>query len=137
MCCGCDYGCVCLSCLGICWFPFPSQHPQPCVCLKYVQTVNVYRLVTSGTIEEKIMKIQMSKLAMSKAIVNSDNSTMFSMGTDRLLDLFTFEGRSQGPVRQNKTATHGGPKESLLDNIRHEEEYSSLSVDNFLSELQK
>ena len=34
------------------------------------------------------MELQKTKLAMSNAIVNTDNSTMFSMGTDRLLDLF-------------------------------------------------
>ncbi len=34
------------------------------------------------------MSLQTAKLAISDAIVNTDNSTMFSMGTDKLLDLF-------------------------------------------------
>ncbi len=51
--------------------------------------VKVYRLVTSNSIEEKIMAIQRIKIAMSGALVNTENSAMFSMGTDRLLDLFT------------------------------------------------
>jgi hypothetical protein len=34
------------------------------------------------------MALQRTKLAISNAIINTDNSTMFSMGTDKLLDLF-------------------------------------------------
>jgi len=52
------------------------------------KAVNVYRLVTNNTIEERIMAFQRIKLDMSDAIVNTDNSTVFSMGTDKLLDLF-------------------------------------------------
>ena len=41
------------------------------------------------------MALQRTKLAMSNAIINTDNSTMFSMGTDRLLDLFDTEELSK------------------------------------------
>jgi TATA-binding protein-associated factor len=51
--------------------------------------VKVYRLITEDSIEEKIMAIQKAKIAMSEAIVNTENSTLYSMGTDRLLDLFS------------------------------------------------
>jgi hypothetical protein len=37
------------------------------------------------------MKVQEIKVAMSESIVNAENSSMYSMGTDKLLDLFTFE----------------------------------------------
>ena len=57
--------------------------------------MNVYRLITSNTIEERIMALQRTKLAMSSAIINTDNSTMFSMGTDRMLDLFDTEDLSE------------------------------------------
>lgn len=50
--------------------------------------MKVYRLITSDSVEEKIMALQKAKLIISDAIVNTDNSTMFSMGTDKLLDLF-------------------------------------------------
>ncbi|ACI64555.1 predicted protein, partial [Thalassiosira pseudonana CCMP1335] len=52
------------------------------------KTVNVYRLITTDTIEEKIMKLQQRKQTTSDAVVNTENSTMYSMGTDRLLDIF-------------------------------------------------
>ena len=43
-----------------------------------------------GTVEEKIMEMQDQKMTMNEAIVNPGNSSIFSMGADRLLDLFTF-----------------------------------------------
>ena len=53
--------------------------------------VNVYRLITKGTIEEKIMTTQKAKVRMGDSIVTSDNSSMFAMGTDRILDLIDLE----------------------------------------------
>jgi hypothetical protein len=93
------------------------------------KTVNVYKLVTSGSIEEKIMKLHETKIAMSNAIVNADNSTMFSMGTDRLLDIFRF--RSE--VGKGQSASND--MEDTLDALveRYEDEYTSLSVGEFIS----
>eukprot|EP00814_Leptocylindrus_danicus_P004003 CAMPEP_0116004140 /NCGR_PEP_ID=MMETSP0321-20121206/435_1 /TAXON_ID=163516 /ORGANISM="Leptocylindrus danicus var. danicus, Strain B650" /LENGTH=493 /DNA_ID=CAMNT_0003472405 /DNA_START=27 /DNA_END=1508 /DNA_ORIENTATION=+ len=89
--------------------------------LGQTKSVNVYRLVTSNSIEEKIMQIQKVKMAMSDAIVNTENSSMFSIGTDRLLDLFSVEG--------DKTIER---KETEDDADFLEEQYSSLSVEGFL-----
>jgi hypothetical protein len=88
-----------------------------------------YRLVTTDSIEEKIMKIQESKLEMSNAIVNTDNSTMFSMGTDRLLDIFKFRSESGG----GKTALSESEDHNLDALIeRYAEDYASLSVEDFV-----
>jgi TATA-binding protein-associated factor len=97
------------------------------------KTVNVYKLVTSGSIEEKIMKLHETKIAMSNAIVNADNSTMFSMGTDRLLDIFRF--RSE--VGDGQSASND--MEDTLDALveRYEDEYTSVSVGEFISGLTK
>lgn len=72
------------------------------------KTVNVYRLITSNTIEEKIMKLQQRKKATSEAVVNADNSTMFSMGTDRLLDIFTVRGDNNGSASAAAKQQQGG-----------------------------
>jgi hypothetical protein len=92
------------------------------------KTVYVYKLVTTDSIEEKIMKIQESKMAISNAIVNTDNSTMYSMGTDKLLDIFTFRSES-GEV---KASSVGG--EQNLDALveRYKEDYASLSLEQFV-----
>ena len=99
------------------------------------KTVNVYRLITSDTIEEKMMKLQQRKQATSEAVVNSENSTMFSMGTDRLLDIFTCRGDSTSAAEsQQRTEAGADSVLSYLDNGK--EDYSNLSVDGFMRGLE-
>jgi len=52
------------------------------------RTVNVYRLITKGTLEEKIMGIQKFKTHLANTVVNRDNSSLESMNTSDLLSLF-------------------------------------------------
>ena len=96
--------------------------------LGQTKKVQVFRLVTRDSIEEKMMQLQEKKIAMSDAIVNSDNSTLFSMGTDRLLDIFRFS--SEGNQTEQQTTS-----EAALDALVEEysDEYQSLSVGDFLS----
>ena len=102
------------------------------------KTVNVYRLVTKDTIEEKILSIQEKKLAMSKAIVNTDNSTLFSMGTDRLLDIFTCRADTQEAEtarRDEGSNVAGYNLDALVDSYK--EEYSILGVKDFIKAIRK
>ena len=102
------------------------------------KTVNVYRLITTDTIEEKIMKLQQRKKATSEAVVNTDNSTMFSMGTDRLLDIFTCRGDSSSAAAAASGSRQGEVGDdnvlSYLDSGKPDE-YSSLTVDGFMRGL--
>jgi len=91
--------------------------------------VNVYRLVVKDSIEEKIMKIQEKKIATSDAIVNTDNSTMYSMGTDKLLDIFTFRS-SQENCRDSHDENSGFDLDALVE--RYGDDYASLQVDDFV-----
>ena len=91
-------------------------------------TVNVYRLVTTGTIEEKIMELQRRKMATSDAVVNSDNSTIYSNGTDKLLDIFTCRSGGSGSMTDDNVLSY------LDDNVCIRE-YSSFSVDGFLHSM--
>ena len=59
------------------------------------RTVNVYRLLTRNTLEEKIMSLQQFKLDMAGAVVNQDNMSMQSMDKGRLLELFAQPGGVQ------------------------------------------
>ena len=93
-------------------------------------SVRVFKLITKDSIEESIQMIQDRKIKISDAIVNAENSTMFQMGTDKLLDLFS-----------TKTSEEGGAK---LENIdldallaAYSEEYTSLSAHSFTQSLQK
>jgi len=93
------------------------------------KTVNVYRLITKDTIEEKIMQLQERKLAMSNAIINTENSCLYSMGTDRLLDIFDFQCEIQ---KENKQSATDKYCLDFIDDICSEDEYSGLSLTSFL-----
>jgi len=88
-------------------------------------SINIYRLIAADSIDEKIMDVQRKKVAMSKAVVNTDNSNLYSLGTDRLLDIFT-------PTEQNGDDTQD------LDAIltKYAGDYESLSVDEFIRKFE-
>eukprot|EP00977_Amphora_coffeiformis_P000976 scaffold212_cov173-Amphora_coffeaeformis.AAC.2 len=85
-------------------------------------SINIYRLLAADSIDEKIMDVQRKKVAMSRAVVNTENSTLYSLGTDRLLDIFT------------PTDKGGGDDVQDLDAIltRYAGDYENLSVDEFI-----
>ncbi len=51
------------------------------------RVVNVYRLITRNTMEERMMSLQQFKLRMTQAVVNEENASMATMDTGALLDL--------------------------------------------------
>lgn len=52
------------------------------------RTVNVYRLLVRGTLEEQIMSLQEFKKDVATTLVNQDNVSLGAMDTSNLLDLF-------------------------------------------------
>ncbi|MEQ2168094.1 btaf1 RNA polymerase II, B-TFIID transcription factor-associated, 170kDa, partial [Goodea atripinnis] len=61
------------------------------VCVGQKRVVNVYRLITRGTLEEKIMGLQKFKMSIANTVINQENTSLQSMGTDQLLNLFTLD----------------------------------------------
>lgn len=63
------------------------------VCFFFFQkrVVNVYRLITRGTLEEKIMGLQKFKMNVANTVISQENTSLQSMGTEQLLDLFTLD----------------------------------------------
>ncbi|KAF7625980.1 hypothetical protein Mgra_00009829 [Meloidogyne graminicola] len=55
------------------------------------RTVNVFRLITLGTVEEKVMKLQQFKEDTANALIGVENRSMASMATDELLELFSLK----------------------------------------------
>ncbi|KAI9218653.1 SNF2 family N-terminal domain-containing protein [Blastocladiella britannica] len=75
------------------------------------RTVNVYRLIARGTLEEKIMGLQRFKLHIAGQVVNQQNAALESMDTDQLLDLFQASpsaGPSGSDTNATSAATGGG-----------------------------
>jgi TATA-binding protein-associated factor len=91
------------------------------------KVVNVYRITTKDSIEEKILVLQEKKVQVSEAIVNTDNSTLYSMGTDRLFDVFTLRGSDT--AGEEDTTRLDYDLEGLVEQCS--DDYKSLSVSQF------
>ncbi|XP_074648298.1 TATA-binding protein-associated factor 172-like [Tubulanus polymorphus] len=103
------------------------------------KVVNVYRLITRGTLEEKIMGLQKFKLTIANTVISQENSSLQSMGTDQLLDLFAVSDKpGSTPAAKsddrkysaNRTVISG--LQELWDEQEYKEEYD---LDNFLTGL--
>ncbi|CAG9584894.1 unnamed protein product [Danaus chrysippus] len=100
------------------------------------KVVNVYRLITRDTLEEKIMGLQKFKLMTANTVISSENAALETMGTDQLLDLFQSPG--SGP---SSGSTGAQCSKSLIENLPdlwddklYEEEYD---MTNFIKSLKK
>ncbi|XP_031555940.1 TATA-binding protein-associated factor 172-like [Actinia tenebrosa] len=105
------------------------------------KVVSVYRLITKGTLEEKIMGLQKFKLTIANTVISQDNSSLQTMDTGQLLDLFSVE-------KQGNETKHEALRESekskvslksmledmgkLWDEDQYEAEYN---LDNFIETL--
>lgn len=104
------------------------------------RVVNVYRLITRGTLEEKIMGLQKFKMSIANTVISQENSSLQSMGTDQLLNLFTLD--KDGKVEKSDAASSSSGKTSmksvldglgeLWDQQQYEAEYD---LDNFMLSL--
>jgi len=64
------------------------------------RTVNVYRLITLNTLEEKIMSLQKFKLQTANTVVNAENQSFATMDTSVLLDLFNLADLSPAAAKE-------------------------------------
>ncbi|KHJ48384.1 protein, SNF2 family [Trichuris suis] len=64
------------------------------------RTLNVYRLITQGTLEEKIMEQQRFKNYMADVVIGEENKSLLSMATDQLFEMLTLEshGKTELPA---------------------------------------
>ncbi|CCM05038.1 uncharacterized protein FIBRA_07240 [Fibroporia radiculosa] len=105
------------------------------------KVVNVYRLITKGTLEEKIMGLQRFKLNIANSVVTQQNSGLSSMDTDLVLDLFRRTTEDDDVAAMSKKdkdpAAIPGQKNVLrgLEDLPPEEEYEGLDLSSFMSSL--
>lgn len=78
------------------------------------RVVNVYRLITRKSLEEKIMGLQKFKLLTANTVVSVNNQSMETMGTDQLLDLFNLSENEKDGKKAQKS---GGSMKSMLENL--------------------
>ncbi|KAH8422740.1 DNA-binding ATPase [Aspergillus melleus] len=116
------------------------------------KVVNVYRLITRGTLEEKILNLQRFKIDVASTVVNQQNAGLNTMDTDQLLDLFNLGETADNAEKPSDTATgnevdmvdiDGEVKEKgkkgwlddlgeLWDDRQYQEEYN---LDSFLASM--
>ncbi|XP_061491537.1 TATA-binding protein-associated factor 172 [Rhineura floridana] len=104
------------------------------------RVVNVYRLITRGTLEEKIMGLQKFKMNIANTVISQENTSLQSMGTDQLLDLFTLD--KDGKNEKSEAAMSASGKttmKSVLENLGElwdQEQYDSeYSLEKFMHSL--
>ncbi|KAF8321727.1 hypothetical protein DL93DRAFT_2209827, partial [Clavulina sp. PMI_390] len=105
------------------------------------KVVNVYRLITKGTLEEKIMGLQRFKLNIANSVITQQNSGLDSMDTDLVLDLFkrTTEEEDAASAKKKKAAVEDKPATAKnvlegLDDLPPEDEYN-FDLSSFLGTL--
>lgn len=76
------------------------------------RVVNVYRLITKGTLEEKIMGLQKFKMMTANTVISQENSSLLSMGTDQLLDLFSLDSK-KGETSKDSQGRNGTNTQAL------------------------
>ncbi|XP_068240504.1 TATA-binding protein-associated factor 172 [Palaemon carinicauda] len=114
------------------------------------KVVNVYRLITKGTLEEKIMGLQKFKVMTANTVISQENSSLLSMGTHQLLDLFSLDSKkgetshdSQGQKAASTQALGIGTSgaKAVLDNLPElwdDDQYESeYDLTTFMAMLKK
>lgn len=122
------------------------------------KVVNVYRIVTRGTLEEKILSLQRFKLDVASTVVNQQNAGLATMETDQILDLFNVSSASSeeqapalppvdkdsmdisednavdstGAIRRDGKRGFLDDLGELWDDSQYEEEFN---IDNFLERM--
>ncbi|XP_017054077.1 TATA-binding protein-associated factor 172 [Drosophila ficusphila] len=108
------------------------------------KVVNVYRLITRNSLEEKIMGLQKFKILTANTVVSAENASLQTMGTSQIFDLFN-GGKDQGAVSGSAAAAGSakGPMSmnTIIENLpelwsehQYEEEYD---LGNFVQALKK
>ncbi|RAL00721.1 DNA-binding ATPase [Aspergillus ibericus CBS 121593] len=115
------------------------------------KVVNVYRLITRGTLEEKILNLQRFKIDVASTVVNQQNAGLNTMDTDQLLDLFNLGETAESAEKPSEPTGNevdlvdidGEVKEKgkkgwlddlgeLWDDRQYQEEYN---LDSFLATM--
>ena len=116
------------------------------------RTVNVYRLIAQGSLEERIMGLQSFKLNIANTVVSHDNAKLASMGTSHALGLHNAQGSEQAEPPESRRSSRnaqqsagrgrqalevaagvgagGGEQDELWD----EDEYADLDAGTFASQ---
>ncbi|XP_037813785.1 TATA-binding protein-associated factor 172 [Lucilia sericata] len=108
------------------------------------KVVNVYRLITRKSMEEKIMCLQKFKLLTANTVVSAENASLDTMATGQIFDLFNLNERNKNgndKTNSNTSSTGQMSMNSIIENLpelwseqQYDEEYD---MSNFVQALKK
>lgn len=112
------------------------------------KVVNVYRLITRKSLEEKIMGLQKFKILTANTVVSSENANLETMATGQIFDLFNLNESSNKNGSGRPSSSSGAisstgqlTMNSVLENLpelwseqQYDEEYD---ISNFVQSLKK
>lgn len=108
------------------------------------KVVNVYRLITRNSLEEKIMSLQKFKILTANTVVSADNASLQTMGTSQIFDLFNggnSKASNSGTAATAAGGSGGMSMNTIIENLpelwsehQYEEEYD---MGNFVQALKK
>ena len=106
------------------------------------KVVNVYRLITKGTLEEKIMSLQKFKLNIANTVITQENSSLLSMNTADLLDLFQLSEMTESKTESTSAGKDGrNSMRHILESMPElwdESQYTNeYDLSNFMKSLAK
>ncbi|KAK4635844.1 TATA-binding protein-associated factor mot1 [Fulvia fulva] len=99
------------------------------------KVVNVYRLVTRGTLEEKILNLQRFKIDVASTVVNQQNAGLGTMETDQILDLFNLGETDPNLSISDKPEANGVDESNAVDAEGNMREKGKKGILDELSEL--
>eukprot|EP00727_Mastigamoeba_balamuthi_P011730 m51a1_g718 putative tata-binding protein-associated factor 172 (1668) ;mRNA; r:443039-448869 len=112
------------------------------------KVVNVYRLITRGTLEEKIMGLQSFKTKLANTVVARETDSLSTVDTSQLLDLFSASASATAPQQQHPTQEESQETKGLgkklaavlnqVGELWDESQYSEeFDVSKFIQQNQK
>jgi TATA-binding protein-associated factor len=99
------------------------------------KVVNVYRLITRGTLEEKILNLQRFKIDVASTVVNQQNAGLGTMQTDQILDLFNLGETDPNLAIGDNADTNGVDESNAVDAEGNMREKGKKGILDELSEL--
>jgi TATA-binding protein-associated factor len=101
------------------------------------RAVNVYRLITQHTIEERMMSLQSGKLATARAVVGADNTSLWSMDTDAVLSLFGAAVDATAADSSSSSAKQSAVSSRSSDELWALDEYDYMDAQHFADSVQQ
>eukprot|EP00126_Sphaerothecum_destruens_P007964 Sdes_comp20044_c0_seq2m12865 len=103
------------------------------------KVVNVYRLISVGSLEEKVMGLQKFKLSIANTVISKDNTGIKFMDTDQVLDLFNVSNTSGEKAKNPQKGDAKISTKEVLENLEElwdENQYDEFNnLDGFLESL--